>query len=92
MKKKIKKLEKIIIIIFSIITAIYSYFNLGTENETSYEMSNIPEYSGKAYIEINNNIPNFTDEDMNLEKDYYSTLKNGKVRNGNSKNLLGKSK
>ena len=52
MKKKIKKLEKIIIIIFSIITAIYSYFNLGTENETSYEMSNIPEYSGKAYIEI----------------------------------------
>ena len=96
------KLEKIIIILlFFIIIAIGSYFNIGTEkeidntennNKISYEISNIPEFNGQAYVEINNNIPEFTTEDMNLEEDYYSDLKSGKVRNGNGEDLLGKSK
>lgn len=102
MNKNTNKLEKIIIILlFFIIIAISSYFNLETENEIgntvnnnkiSYEISNIPEFNGQAYIEINNNNPNFTTEDINLEEDYYSTLKNGKVRNDNGEDLLGKSK
>ena len=102
MKKNTNKLEKIVIILlFFILIAIGSYFNLGTENEIGntennnkifYEISNVPEYNGQAYVEINNNNPNFNTEEMNLEEDYYSTLKGGKVRNGNDKNLLGKSK
>lgn len=96
MNKNTRKLEKILIILFLIIiSAIYSYYNLDEKDqvenilnnvETSYEISNIPEYSGKIYIEINNNIPVFTEKDMNLEGDYYSSLKSGKVRNGNDKN------
>lgn len=82
-------------------TIISPYFEQGTEKEVgniennnniSYEISNIPEYNGQPYVEVNNNNSTFTDEDMNLEEDYYSTLKGGKVRNGNDKNLLGKSK
>lgn len=93
MNKNTNKLEKIIIILlFSIIIAIGAYFNIGEENQTgnnveykkiSYEISDIPEYSGEIYVEINNNIPKFTNDDMNLEEDYYTELKNGKVRNGN---------
>ena len=29
----------------------------------SYDMSNIPQYSGKSYVVLNDNKPNFTDED-----------------------------
>lgn len=93
MNKNTNKLEKIIIILlFCIIIAIGAYFNIGEENQTgnnveynkiSYEISDIPEYSGEIYVEINNNIPKFTNDDMNLEEDYYTELKNGKVRNGN---------
>ena len=101
MNKNTNKLEKIVIILlFIIIIAIGAYFNIGEENQTgnnveynkiSYEISNIPEYSGETYVEINNNIPEFTNDDMNLKEDYYSELENGKVRNGNCKNLLEKS-
>ena len=93
MNKNTNKLEKIIIILlFSIIIAIGAYFNIGEENQTgnnveynkiSYEISDIPEYSGEIYVEINNTIPKFTNDDMKLEEDYYTELKNGKVRNGN---------
>ena len=55
-------------------------------NKISYEISNIPKYNGEIYIEINNNNPKFTEEDKKIEKDYYSNLENGKVRNGNDKN------
>lgn len=91
-KNKIKKI--LTILLFFIFVVLESYFNLGTENEIvnttnnniSYEISNIPEYNCQPYIEINNNEPMFTTEDMNLEEDYYSVLKGGKVRNGDGKN------
>ena len=101
MNKNTNKLEKIIIILlFIIIIAIGAYFNIGEENQTgniveynkiSYEISNIPEYSGETYVEISNNIPKFTNDDMKLEEDYYSELENEKVWNGNGEDLLGKS-
>ena len=79
MNKNTNKLEKIVIILlFIIIIAIGAYFNIGEENQTgniveynkiSYEISNIPEYSGETYVEINNNIPEFTNDDMNLKED-----------------------
>ncbi len=96
MKKNTNKLEKIIIIlIFTVILAIGGFSNVEKENKTvdtvnktekSYEISDIPEYNGEIYVEINNNIPEFTTEDMNIEEDYYSTLEDGKVRKSHDKN------
>ena len=101
-KKNTNKLEKTIItLICIIIIVIGSYFNFVREsqsdnpvsrNKVSYEISNIPEYSREIYIEINNNTPQFSNEDMNLEQNYYSELQNKKVRNGHHKNKLEKSK
>ena len=102
MNKNTSKLKQIaIILLFIIIIAIGAYLNNGEENQTGnvvennkifYDISNIPEYSGKIYVEINNNIPEFTEEDMNLEEYYYSNLENGRVRKSNDKNKLEKSK
>ncbi len=96
MNKKTNKLAKItstlLVIIVSVIGLAYYSNNENIENKISYEISNIPAYNGKIYIEINNNIPEFRNEDFNIEEDYYSDLQNGKVRNGNDKNKLGKSK
>lgn len=89
----LKQIVKMMLIIITIFVGIY--FNIGEEKQTenvvksnkiSYETSNIPEYSGEIYVEINNNIPGFTVEDINLEYDYYSELENGRVRGGNDKN------
>ena len=96
MNKNTSKLKQIaIILLYIIIIAVGIYFNVGEENQTgniiennkiSYDISNIPEYSGEIFIEINNNMPEFTTEDMNIQEDYYSNLENGRVRNGNDKN------
>lgn len=96
MNKNTSKLKQILIILlYIIIIAVGVYFNVGEEepvnniiknNEVSYDILNIPEYSGEIFIEINNNMPEFTTEDMNIKEDYYSNLENGKVRNGNDKN------
>ena len=96
MNKRTNKLAKVIITLLVIIVSVIglSYFsqNENIENKISYEISNIPEYNGEIYIEINNNIPEFTNEDFNIVEDYYSKLEKGRVRNGNDKNKLGKSK
>lgn len=96
MNKKTNKLTKVIITLLVIIVSVIglSYYsqNENIENKISYEISNIPEYNGEIYIEINNNIPEFTNEDFNIVEDYYSKLEKGRVRNGNAKNKLEKSK
>ena len=96
MKKNTSKSKQIVIIVlFIIIIAIGAYFNKEEENsigyiiennKISYDISNIPKYSGEIFIEINNNMPEFTAEDMNIQEDYYSNLQSGRVRNGNDKN------
>lgn len=90
MNKKTNKLAKVIITLLVIIVSVIglSYYsqNGNLENKISYEISNIPQYNGEIYIEINNNIPEFSNKDFNIEEDYYSELQNGKVRNGNDKN------
>lgn len=47
-------------------------------NSSSYDMSSIPEFSGKdAYVVLNNNEPNFTKEDMTTKSfEKYSKLDN----------------
>ena len=80
-------------IIFIVIALLFEQDTLGnvTNNTTnnitntiSYSIDDIPEYDGELYTEINNNIPEFSDEDMLLEEDYYSELDNsGRVRDSN---------
>jgi len=89
------KLEKIRILVLSMIIIFIGLYikaaqeskqeNVVTNNQISYEISNIPNYSGEIYVEINNNIPKFSDEDMNIVEDYYSNLEKEKVRNGYDK-------
>ena len=90
-KRKVEKISIILVFIAIIITGIYTNFEKDNNNvindiESSYEISNIPIYNGEISIIINNNIPKFSDEDIKLEVEYYSDLKDGKVRNGNYKN------
>lgn len=43
--------------------------------QTEISLNDIPEYSGKPYVEINNNIPNFSNENMTTESfEEYSQL------------------
>lgn len=96
MNEKTNKLTKFIITLLVIIVSVIglSYYsqNENIENKISYEISNVPDYNGQICIEINNNIPQFSNEDFNIEEDYYSELQNGKVRSSNGKNQLGESK
>lgn len=94
MNKKTSKLKRITtILLYIIIIVVGMYLSNGEENPTgniiennkiSYNILEIPEYCGEIYIEINNNTPEFTKEDINIEEDYYSNLENGRVRNGDS--------
>lgn len=40
----------------------------GTENNITFDLSTIPEYSSSSYVEINNNIPYFTEEDYTTKQ------------------------
>ena len=89
------KLEKIGIVILAIVILIVMFIGINESsknenvvnkienNKISYEIDNIPDYSGEIYVLINNDIPEFSLEDLNIEEDYYSNLENEKVRNGN---------
>jgi DNA-entry nuclease len=41
-----------------------------------YSLENLPEYSGEAYVELNGNVPAFTEEEKNITEsfEYYSPL------------------
>ncbi len=89
------KLEKVgILVLFIIIIFAGLYIktekenkqeNVVADNQISYEISNISEYSGDIYVLINNNEPKFSENDMQIDE-YYSNLENGRVRNGYDKN------
>ena len=43
--------------------------------EADFSLSELPEYSGEAYVELNGNVPYFTDEDLTTEAfELYSPL------------------
>ncbi len=73
MKKRISLLLVLIIALMSVMT---SCFTPTPPEEGSFSLDDIPEFSGKAYISINNNIPSFTDEEKSKTKSYefYSEL------------------
>lgn len=90
-KSKKKQQQAIISILFVIIIVIAGYFGINIEDislqdtsstssavETttvSFDLNDIPEYSGEAYVVINNNIPDFDESDYTTEAfETYSEL------------------
>lgn len=52
-----------------------SVLEQGNVNNYSYDISEIPEYNGSSYVVINNNEPNFLEEDINTNSfEIYSEL------------------
>ena len=89
-KRKNKKLnawQYILALIILICISIYGYVNQNAKSSNSvddysennqntiFDLSTIPEYSEKPYVEINNNNPYFTEEDYTIEPfEKYSEL------------------
>ena len=87
MSKKNNQKKIIIEIIFTIVIFVIGYFNHNIqefindvvngqiENTMSYNLSDIPEYEGKPYVTINNNIPYFNENDYTTKSfEKYSEL------------------
>jgi len=86
MKRRHKKNSSIKYSLITLVVALFAYFcsdgidtlikNSWSFNySVSYEISNIPEYSGSNYVYINNNEPNFTFADMvDYSYELYSEL------------------
>ena len=54
---------------------IYNHSQNQTQTTVSYQLTDIPEYEGNPYIEIENNMPNFPEEDHKTESfENYSEL------------------
>ncbi len=65
-KQNVCKIIASVLVIISII--VLGYLNQNTENEILkdniiFDLSSIPKYSSSPYVEINNNIPYFTEDD-----------------------------
>lgn len=84
-KKKSKNNIKqiLIVIIFAIVIGLVGYFgddlnytnNVSNSNVISTNLENISKYSGTPYVEINNNIPSFTESDYSTDAfETYSKL------------------
>ena len=78
-------ITELVIAIILIICGCYGYSNMTDETQenavnqaiqtVSFDLSSIPDYSGELYVVINNNIPNFDEEDYNTESfEEYSNL------------------
>ena len=90
--KEINIWQFIISVVILICISIYGYisqnvthsnsendYNVNNQNAV-FDLSTIPEYSEKPYVEINNNIPYFTEEDYTTEPfEIYNSLGNGKA-------------
>jgi len=65
-RKSKKKLKKSLFPIIAILLAVLliNVLPLSKPNEPSVSLDNIPEYSGKAYCVINNNVPSFTQDEL----------------------------
>lgn len=81
MKKKNKKIiTSLILLVIFVCTACYQeeLFNFGgttANEETSYDISNIPSYSGSPYVIIDNNEPKFDEKDFSTKSfEEYSDL------------------
>lgn len=89
MKKKNKYLIKLLIVFIMLLTSFISKeyileyednnnlkdYNSKTEAKLSYNIDEIPKYSNSKYVYLNDNNPNFTDEDLTTDSfEKYSNL------------------
>ena len=82
MSKKNRKKKIAGVLIIAVCALAYNYYKndindyiLKSTFAESYTITDIPEYSGEAYIILNNNEPEFTIEDLTLESfEKYSNL------------------
>ena len=85
MKKGIKKKSAVISFVAVVLVALVNYYqddivNIIFNNEesiavTSYNISEIPKYSGRSYVVLNNNNPDFSEDDYNTSyTERYSEL------------------
>lgn len=73
MKKKDKK--KLYSLIVLLVFALASYITMQLNHTDPIELDDIPEYSGKAYVEVNDNQPYFTEKDLTTKSfEHYSEL------------------
>ena len=86
-RNKLNLNEALAFIVFAIMVGIYGYFG-GTKDVNAEDqgnqsivtiksatLENIPEYQGLPYVEINNNIPEFSESDYTTEPfEKYSEL------------------
>lgn len=84
-RKKKKYLNKILVLVLVFLASYFLYYfqdewikySEGKTNtyEHIYDWDNIPDYSGEAYIYLNNNIPEFAEEDKSTKSfESYSEL------------------
>ncbi len=68
MKKKNKKLLGLIIVV--VLALIGTFISQHTEKPDTIALSDIPEYGGSPYVEINGNTPSFTDKEKNVTESF----------------------
>ncbi len=81
-RRKSKKNNLLLELIFIVLALVACFFHQEINNflikifpEKSYSLEEIPEYSNKPYVVINNNEPNFSEADLHRESfEYYSNL------------------
>lgn len=75
MKFKGKKLTLPGAVLLILVLAVSWYLNKQDQPVYSESVQNVPEFSGEAYVVINDNQPEFTQEDMTTDSyEYYSSL------------------
>lgn len=73
-KKKTSQKFQIPVILTALVSVLFLSFAPKTETK-SYDLSNIPAYSGEAYVILNENQPEFEIEELTTESyEYYSEL------------------
>ena len=68
--EKLRRLLLLLVLAVAMVLAGCSELDLGTglgTAEPSFDLDSIPEYSGKAYVVLNENIPDFSIEDLSTE-------------------------
>ncbi len=74
MKKK-KSFLATIVILGTCITFVYQQYFQNPEEIVSYAVENVPEYNNEPYVILDNNIPNFPEEDLTTSSfENYSEL------------------
>lgn len=74
--RKIKSFWGIILVVFLLVGCqVPTTFTESHNDEDAVELENIPEYSGQPYVVLNDNEPEFTEEDLTDDAyEYYSEL------------------